>query len=496
MNELNAYGRLLWRPRLALNLFGMVCIGVFACMSAAWLQSVGGASESARGLGRARLLLIALPAAVGGAAAFPIQELLYSPWAFCLPSLRRRLSIGLALFALAACAGIVLALSLADWLALPVPAALFMALLAFALGAVGFDGVVVPRRLPLAALAALVALLLLGDVLWSAFAAWPVVASAASLAGAVALLAATLSLDTAREKALTPSRALLPGFSGSARLEDWPAMPADRAHPAPPKLTPDDRHLWPWVWAALYEGNGWSLAFWLRRLALLAFVIALLIGLVAFQDGHSVAGSAREGLLFVHHALVQPGPAPALAAPNVPPYYSVAFAAMMVLLLLGSAGSSGLRPQALQPLSRRARAEIAWRGTLVLDVALALSVAVGLLIASELVIAFGSFEGRGAPLPNWARGTAVALFLAPLAHWLLRVGGDGMSGKSLGYGIRLLLLCVGLGVLAGWLGIQWGRHATELPAAAWGGLWLAGCAGTQLLHRQLLRGWFARRDLV
>ena len=495
---MNVYLRLLWRPMTAWNVFVAVAMGVFAAMTAAWMQRVGLGEESLRAVKREQLLLFVLPAAAGAALAFPAQELLYSPWSWTLPGVRARLATSLFGAALGVSVCTVVGLDAAAWLALPVLPALGLAALCFALGAAVFDPALRPRPMASLALLALVLLVFFVTPTWPVFADHPLATALGSALLAAGLLATNVSSKTARDRALTAERDLSMSFRNESLLA--PILAKMGRSPRMPRLTPGAARPWPWVQAAFIEATGWSLARWARRVALLVLAIVVIVSLIAFEDGYSNSGSQREGLVYVYHAFVQPDALPASAfAPrsNVPPYYLVAYVTTLLVLLLGNVSDHGLDPERLQPLSRRDRAEIAWRSSLATSVVLTAALALALAIASEVLARILQVEQHEGALPNWLRGVALALLSAPIGQFVRRRWIDGRQRRSqLDFGVRLGLVVLALAMLAGWTSVLWGRHVEALSLMSWLALWLACAISLQLVHRALLRRWFAGKDHV
>lgn len=498
MSALAAYGRLLWRPRSAVNLFGMVCLAVFVCSISATLWALRGEPVSGAA-SRSGLLLVALPAAAGAAAVFPIQELLVCPFAHTLPALRARLGVALALAALGSAGLVVLVLGLAGWLVLPPSEALPLALACFGLGAAASDPALEPRRLAPAALLGLLLLMGSGGGLLQPLPLGPLANGVLFVGLAAGTLAAGLSRATSRRKAgLRPTE--LVGFMRLPRGgERWPEIEGSPSRARPPALSPDATRLGPWVRASFYERNGWSLGQWGWRLAFTVTLSIAALVAVAFQDGLSVAGSAHDAWLFVQHVLLEPGPAP--LGPNVPPYHMVSCIAVVALLLAGMLLGTGLGAELLVPLTRREHAEVAWRATLAVHLVVAGGLLLGLVAAGELLLALrpaGVGEGRGLPFPNGPRSVATALLLAPLGQVGLRawLWGPNRVSSPPTVGLKLGLVFVGAWIPAAWLASAWGRQVEVLPPWAWILTWAAAALGAQLLARYLLRRWYARRDLV
>ena len=499
MSAMQAYGRLVWRPMTAVNLFAAASMAIFAVLVVLGARDAAGAEP---GEALWALLLVAAPAVLGCVAAFPAQELFLAPLAWTLPRLRARLGAGLATVGVLACAGTVGGLAAAGELRAPVAPALGLAALAYGLGAAAFDPLPSRWRARLALLS-LFALLALSGWTGQALAAAPIPATAAGLALGAWLGAGSVSRRALASRATARPYEIGLSFRKLSEFDRWrPALPGQRAEARPPRVAPDAARPWTWVRAALFEGAGWARGGWWRAAALQAVLLALVVAVLAFQDGLQGApvdapraARLQVGLAHVHGALAGAMPSNAWtdpAATLLPLFVAV------VVFFGGASSGLELRPGLLRPLSRRDLAEVTWRIELVRDLTLVAFAGAALLVASEAARASSDFEPVRSALPNWARACAVALLLAPLAQHLRRrwIDPHAATSSQAAVGLRIGLLALAVGWPARWICDAWEEARRELPALAWWALALLLLAGAQRLSLEVHRRVFASRDLV
>jgi len=495
VNALSAYGRLVWRPHSAVQLYIVACLVVAACTWIGWLHGLMGVEHAALALRRTNSLLWIAPLAMGALAVSPVRELFHAQFTWHLPGVRRALGLALALIAVLSAGLTVIGLSLLGWLVVPVVPALALALAAFSLGLIAFDWMHPRRALVRGALVLVLGLLLGSEAVWSAASTWPVASTLVGVCGAAWLLPQCLSRAALRRKGLIRVKRVMGlALIAVADLENLPE-PEDRAPARPPRLAPRGDRPWMWVRAAHYELFGWSATGWMWRVG--AIVLGVPFGVCAVHFALNVleTGAWKGAVEHLHGSLTRSDALAGRATADID--FVLAMGGALFLFFTGMIPTETLKPARLQPISRRQRAEITWRLHLVVDLGVLGLLALGLFGASELLALLGGFEGRGGPVPGWLRPIAAMMILAPLARcWQHARRGRGTQWSHAGYMLPLVVSVTVVALLAGGVSELWSMHTGRHSAATWAVVVCALLAATQLFFRAYLRRRLALGDLI
>ena len=438
-------------------------------------------------------LLLLVPAAVGTLTAYMVRGLLISHISWTLPRARRRLAGPFLLTGAAASAA---AAGLAHGLGaeLHFVPALALAWLSFAAGTALFD-FTLSRPTAWGVALSLFAAIFAADELLPLAGTHSLAAVTAAALLSPALLSVQLGAARHRRRVLVPSEAL--------GLDYAPVVSPDRRAPrvrgrAATALWPPRRlrGLVDWVRASAYEVTGVAPLGALGGPLFIAAVATLVLVVIAYQDGFEIEGSSRRGLAFVYHALCHPAEGPA-GTTNRPPYAS------LYLVAAATAGAQALmaplvlRRGVVYPLSRAARARVAFGAALFQSALVALALTITLGLTAELVLRLGDFPRPALVPPTWLRAALLAAALMPALHWVrfrwlspCRGGFPQLvAGGVMGASILVLSLLA-------WRIQQLWRASEEAAPLSTPAALLALAAAGQLAYAAALRRRYARCDLV
>ena len=509
MPSFHAFLRLLWRPATPFSIFILGCMCLFLGWAAVGLESTLRWTAEARAAGfdeailedlrvvlprsfYAAAVLVLAPAAAGALAGSVIMELLYCPFAWMLPDLRRALVVPDLAFGFVVCA---LAATFhvengaeATWLP-----SFCLAVLCFAVGQATTD-LLPGRTLGWLLTAGFLAVLARVAVVAELLAERPLLVGLPSLVLAAVLLARTFRVERARTKALVPSSRL--GWEvpvhGAAALSRGPRR-GSRGTWSGGRLRP---RAGDWVRAFSYEHFGSARRGGIVMTMVAALVTALWLVGIVYVLGFREGSSPWLGLRWVAHVLYDPAGGLPLGhgdPPRAIPALIAASAMGMHALATPEAFSSGLP----YPVSRRQRARIAWWLGFVEAAAIAVALVAALALAGELVLrALGSprLPGR---LPEFVRSVLVAVLFLPAIQVFRLTMLSRLRRATAGTIAATLFVVLGLYVLVvGLVATGWREVPSTVPAGVQLAVALVLVLGSQSLYAERLRQHYQRSDLT